>query len=60
MRDRDEFVVESITDHTGNPKKKSSLLFRVHFVDYPEAEDSWLPWKEVNELEALDVYLGLT
>ena len=56
--DKDEFVVESIIDHTGDPKKRSSLQFRVRWLGFDESEDTWLPYKAVKDLEALDFYIS--
>ena len=57
--DKEHFIVESIVDHVGDKRKKSTtLFFRVHWSGYEDSEDSWLPWSHVNELAALDVYLA--
>jgi len=55
--DSDSYIVESIVDHEGDPKRLSSLFFRVRWKGYDETEDTWLPFHKVNELEALDTYL---
>lgn len=57
LRDREEFVVDSIVDHRGNSKKKSSLEFKIRWLGYSPEEDSWIPYSEAKDLEALDVYL---
>jgi hypothetical protein len=54
-KDRDEYAVESIVEHSG--KKKKELKFRVRWVGYGVEDDSWLPYSDVKDLEALDVYL---
>ena len=56
--DKDEFVVESIIDHTGDPKKRSTLQFRVRWLGFDESEDTWLPYKSVKDLEALEIYIS--
>jgi len=33
------------------------LKFKVHWEGCPDAEDSWLPWKELRSNEALHEYL---
>jgi hypothetical protein len=55
--DRDEFVVEFIVDHRGSMKKPSKLDFRIRWQGYDESEDSWIPWREAKQLEAMDLYL---
>jgi hypothetical protein len=55
--DKDEFVVESIIDHEGSLKYKSKLLFRIRWLGYDESEDTWLPHREVKDLQAFDAYL---
>jgi hypothetical protein len=55
--DRDEFVVEFIVDHRGSMKKTSKLEFRIRWQGYDESEDSWIPWREAKELQAMDGYL---
>ncbi|KAG9394802.1 Chromo (CHRromatin Organization MOdifier) domain [Carpediemonas membranifera] len=52
--DDDTFEVEAITGHRGGPTK-SSLEFLVAWDGYPGA-DEWLPYREVRDLEALDIY----
>jgi len=58
--DQDEFVVESVVDHRirdgGRPRRKADLEFRVRWLGYEPAEDSWLPYSEVRDLAALDAY----
>jgi RNase H-like domain found in reverse transcriptase/Reverse transcriptase (RNA-dependent DNA polymerase)/Integrase zinc binding domain len=56
--DKDEYVVDSIIDHTGDPKKRSSLRFRVRWLGFDESEATWLPYRAVKDLEALDVYIS--
>ena len=55
--DKGEFVVDSILDHQGNPRRKSTLFFRVHWAGYEPEEDSWLPHSRVKDLAALTVYV---
>lgn len=54
--DTDEYVVEAIIDHRGNPNRRSTLEFLVRWLGYEPEEDMWLPWRNVKELAALDVY----
>jgi hypothetical protein len=55
--DHDEFKVDSIVDHSGNMKQKGKMKFRVRWTGYDPNEDTWLPYREVKDLEALDYYL---
>jgi hypothetical protein len=62
-KDRQEFVVEKIIEHYHpgpNAKKKYALSkyeFFVRWAGYGPDEDSWIPWSEVKDLQALDAYL---
>jgi hypothetical protein len=56
--DKEEYVVDSIVDHTGDPRRKSTLFFRVHWAGYEPEEDSWLPLNRVKDLAALTIYLA--
>jgi hypothetical protein len=57
--DKDEFVVEKILSHRGNPKRKATLEFLIRWKGYDESEDTWLRFPDIKELElaALDIYL---
>jgi hypothetical protein len=55
--DNDEFIVESIIDHTGSIKKKSQLQFRIRWKGYDEHDDTWLSYAKVKDLVALDSYI---
>lgn len=57
--DQAEALVDRIVDHKlGDAKKKSTWQFRIRWQDCTEDEDTWLPWAEVNPLEAFDRYLA--
>jgi hypothetical protein len=59
--DRDEWAVEMIVDHklekSGKRKKKNDYSFRVRWMGFDATEDTWLPYADVRDLAALDVYL---
>jgi hypothetical protein len=55
--DKDEFYVERIPAHTGIPKRKTDMLFKVRWLGYDKSEDTWEPWKNIKDLEALDTYI---
>ena len=52
--DLSESEVDSILNHRGNFKKRSSLEFQVQWTD---GEVSWEPWDTVKRLELVTVYL---
>jgi hypothetical protein len=56
--DQDEWEVEEIVDHRGpkHGRPKSKLEFRVRWKGFEPEEDTWLPYAEVRELQALDAY----
>jgi hypothetical protein len=54
--DKDEFVVEDIVEHRGTGKSGNPLEFRVRWKGYGPEEDTWLNYRSVNQLEALDRY----
>lgn len=56
--DKDEWVVETILDHRGpqSGRPKTKLEFKVRWKGFEPEDDSWLPYSEVRDLEALDVY----
>ena len=56
-RDNEETEIESILQHLGDPKKKSTLDFLVHWKGYDTNEDLWLPWKELRLNPILHEYL---
>jgi hypothetical protein len=56
-RDKDERVVEFISEHTGIPEQRKSMQFKVHWVGEEPGEESWEPWRVVRKLEALDKYI---
>ncbi len=57
LTDRDEFVIEKVIDHRGDLTKKSSLTFKVRWQGYSAEEDTWEPWSQLRDTEALHVYL---
>jgi hypothetical protein len=54
--DVNEFEVEAILDHRGNPRRKSSMEFLVRWKGYDSADDTWEPWTNVKDLAAMDIY----
>lgn len=56
--DQDEWEVDHIVEHRGpvDSSARTDLEFRVRWKGFGEEDDCWLPYLEVNQLEALDVY----
>ncbi len=55
--DDDSYAVEAILDHKLG-KTKSRHQFKVRWDGYDASHDTWLPWRSVKDLEALDTYLA--
>ena len=55
--DVDEYIVEAILSHSGDFKKKNSLLFQVRWLGYAPKDDTWEPWKNVMHVDKLHTYL---
>ena len=55
--DQHEWVVERVVDYRLPTRNWRTWEFRVHWEGFSYDEDSWLPWPEVRNLEALDTYL---
>ena len=53
----DEFVPEAILDHYGDPRKRQTLRFKVRWIGAPEEDETWEPWINVRDSEALQTYL---
>ena len=58
VADAEEFVVESIVGHRAPRRncRRQDLEFRVRWARHDPEEDTWLPYREVAELAALDAY----
>ena len=57
IRDHHEYVVDSILEHTGTPKKRSEMFFKVRWAGYSQEHDSWEPWKNLRLVDKLHEYL---
>ncbi len=51
------FVVEKILEHEGDRKRLGTMFFRTRWLGYGEAQDLWLPWKELRNNTELHKYL---
>jgi hypothetical protein len=59
LADKAEYYVDSVLDHfpKGSSIKKKYVLFRVRWSGSPLEEDTWEPYANVRECEALDSYI---
>ena len=57
MRDNDEYVIEAILAHDGDPKQLRTLKFLVKWLGYPDSENTWEPWKTLRLTQQLHLYL---
>jgi hypothetical protein len=55
--DYDEFIIERVLDHAGDPRRKSSLDFLVKWEGYDDCENLWIPWKEARLNAKVHEYL---
>jgi transposase InsO family protein len=56
-RDHLEHFLDRVYDISGDPKNKKSLKFRVSWFGYDASEDSWEPYANLRDTEALHDYL---
>ena len=57
LKDKGEFVVESIVAHSGKPTRKSDMDFLVRWEGYTAVDDQWLPWRQLRNNPKLHEYL---
>ena len=57
LLDRDEYIVDFIITHRGNPRKISTLEFLVRWQNYSSEHDTWEPWIEMKKVSAVHLYL---
>ena len=56
LRDVEEYYVERILAHSGNPTKLKTLQFHVKWRGFDESYNTWEPWKNLRETEKLHRY----
>jgi hypothetical protein len=56
FRDSDSYKVEKIVAFRRTGPKKDWTI-KVHWLGYPDTEDSWISWKEAQKLEVMHAYL---
>jgi transposase InsO family protein len=52
-----EFFIESILQHKGDPKRLSTLEFKIKWLGYDDTYNTWEPWANLREMEILHQYL---
>jgi hypothetical protein len=57
IRNKKMFIVEKIISHKGKPKIKSTMSFLVKWLNYPDEENTWEPWKSLRNNTILHQYL---
>jgi hypothetical protein len=57
LLDRDEYVIDSVVSHRGNPKRVTSLEFLIRWQNYSSEHDTWEPWTEVKKVSVVHDYL---
>ena len=56
--DTGEEVIDYIVSYTGNPTKRNSLEFRVHWKDTEPAEDTYHWHRDLSTTAALDTFIA--
>ena len=57
--DRGEEVIDKIISYTGNPTRKNSLEFRVHWMDSDPADDTYHWHRQIKDTVALEAFIAL-
>jgi hypothetical protein len=56
-KEAQEFVVEQVLGHRGNPKKRTTLEFLIKWAGYDDSANTWEPWANVKDNIVLNNYL---
>ena len=57
-RDRGEYIIDKIIDHSGTPSRKYTMDFLVRWLGFDESEDLWVPYKSVKDTIAFQDYVS--
>ena len=57
MRDSQQWDVDSIISHAGDPSHRKEMKFRVRWTGYDETYDTWEPWNHLIHNSKLHDYL---
>ena len=55
--DNQEYVIDYISEHRGDPKDVENLEFLIHWLGYDETEASWQSYDTISSTAALDSYI---
>ncbi len=58
MHDQQEFLVELIISHRGDPTRHKSMEFLVKWTGYPDDSKSWEPFKNLRDNEQAIEYMN--
>jgi hypothetical protein len=58
LKDYQEFEIEKIINHNGDPSDRTAMSFLVRWTGYSEADDVWVDWKELKNTDQLHLYLS--
>jgi hypothetical protein len=57
LHSSEEFVIESIMEHSGDKTRRNTMQFKVRWLGYGPEHDSWEPYKNLRDTEQLHAYL---
>ena len=57
MHDEREFEIDHVRAHRGDRNDKTNMTFLVRWTGFSESEDSWEPWENLRNTDALHQYL---
>lgn len=57
LHSSEEFVIESILEHSGDKTRRNTMQFKVRWLGYGPEHDSWEPYKNLRDTEQLHTYL---
>jgi len=57
LRDAEEYKIEKIVDDTIDERSKRQWTFKVLLQSFNESQDTWSPWDDLKDVEALHTYL---
>ena len=55
-KEAQEFVVDQVLQHRGNPKERGTLEFLVKWTGYDDSANTWEPWSNVKDNIVLNNY----
>ena len=56
MWDKNEYLIDCIENHRGDERTKSKMDFLVQWKGYSHEENTWEPYHNLRDTEALDIY----